>query len=323
MTNEKEYRLRIDQIKLERFKEWRKIITVTITVLIGTFGVAYINHVLQNKQLDQQRLLNDAQLRQNEMKYLGNFLDYALAEDIKKRIRFAEYFSALTISDDLRDKWGVYHANLVDLDTATQKIEKDLADALKAGDIEKARTLEQEVARKQEQVQAIPEKSDVEITQNEILMLLDEDMKPLRYIDNKFEEKTIKGKKVVLDVATGLMWQQSGSKEYMSYDEANVYIEQLNNKQFAGHSDWRLPTLKEAITLLEQTKKNEDLYIDPLFDQNQDQIWTSDLFSNSLAWRLQRRGGGTPSALVVRFNSGKCGIRFIVLSSTTYIRAVR
>lgn len=62
---------------------------------------------------------------------------------------------------------------------------------------------------------------------------------------------------VVLDKASSLMWQQSGSPNYMSYEEAKKYIQQLNEAKFADFSDWRLPTLEEAMSLMEPKKKNE------------------------------------------------------------------
>ena len=48
MTDEQErVDLEMEKLKLERFKVWEKIITVIISVTIGTFGVAYMNYVIQ------------------------------------------------------------------------------------------------------------------------------------------------------------------------------------------------------------------------------------------------------------------------------------
>lgn len=84
------------------------------------------------------------------------------------------------------------------------------------------------------------------------------------------------GDRVILDRECGLMWQQSGSEDTMEYESVHDYISQLNQKGFAGYRDWRLPTLEEAMSLMEPIK--HDLYIDPLFDKKQVRIWTSDLF---------------------------------------------
>ncbi|MDZ7360014.1 MAG: protein kinase [candidate division KSB1 bacterium] len=114
--------------------------------------------------------------------------------------------------------------------------------------------------------------------------------------------------KIVVDRATGLMWQQSGSEEYMIYEKAKPYISQLNRKNFGGYSDWRLPTLEEAMSLMEQSELNGDLHIDPKFDPKQRWIWTADKKSAGVAW-------------VAFFNVGKCG--YYNVASFNYVRAVR
>jgi len=106
-----------------------------------------------------------------------------------------------------------------------------------------------------------------------------------RGFDNQFELMTLKGEKVIFDQASGLMWQQGGSSESMTYKKAKEYISQLKRDRFAGFDDWRLPTLEEAMSLMEPEKMNGDLYIDPKFDKTQRWIWTADLFKGeSWAW---------------------------------------
>jgi len=124
---------------------------------------------------------------------------------------------------------------------------------------------------------------------------------------------------LILDETTGLIWQQSGSKNGMAYVQARQYINNLNNQSFAGCSDWRLPTLEEAMSLMEATRKNEDFYksgsynknsdffIDSLFDRNQRYIWTSDKESARRAW-------------YVNFNKGTC--YYYNISLYCYVRAV-
>ncbi|MBC6950144.1 DUF1566 domain-containing protein [candidate division KSB1 bacterium] len=103
-------------------------------------------------------------------------------------------------------------------------------------------------------------------------------------VTHRYETLDHKGEKIVLDHATGLMWQQSGASEYMSFEKAKKYQQSSNSKRFAGFDDWRLPTLEEAMSLMEREKKNGDLYIDPVFDRTQRYIWTSDKFSESSCW---------------------------------------
>jgi uncharacterized RDD family membrane protein YckC len=113
---------------------------------------------------------------------------------------------------------------------------------------------------------------------------------------NRFEIQK-EDSSVVVDLFSGLTWQRSGSPNYMSHSEAKLDIDSLNSmnngKGFAGFSDWRLPTLEEAMSLME-AKQNEDngLYINSLFDERQPWIWTSDRYSASAAWLVNFIFGG-------------------------------
>ena len=117
--------------------------------------------------------------------------------------------------------------------------------------------------------------------------------------------------KVVYDHASGLMWEQSGS-DNMPYDEIKYYIETLRVQQFAGYSDWRLPTLEEAMSLIEPVQNTRGRYIDSIFDQTQQWIWTSDMkpgFRAGIPW-------------VVYFDVGECNGVAIVRGGA-FVRAVR
>lgn len=95
-------------------------------------------------------------------------------------------------------------------------------------------------------------------------------------IRHDYEMKIINGDKVVIDYCTGLMWHQHGSYKNMSWKRAKKWTEELNKPGYAGFSDWRLPTLEEAVSLLESSRKNGNQFIDPVFDQTQWCIWTCD-----------------------------------------------
>jgi hypothetical protein len=127
---------------------------------------------------------------------------------------------------------------------------------------------------------------------------------------NKFEAKTLNGVGVVIDYATGLMWQQMGSATHMSWHTAREYVDFLNQEQHAGFSDWRLPTIEEFFSLLEPVEEN-GLYINPIFDTTQAFCWTAD-----------STAGLPESAWYVRFDDG--GVWWHFLSSPLYyVRAVR
>lgn len=120
-------------------------------------------------------------------------------------------------------------------------------------------------------------------------------------IDNDFELQH--GGSVVYDKTTGLMWQQSGSENSMTYAEAEKYAREL---RLAGYNDWRLPTLEEGMSLMEP-KEYGDLYIDPKFDRNQKYTWTTDKRTAGVAW-------------AVGFGYGGC---LDVLDGDSFVRAVR
>lgn len=137
----------------------------------------------------------------------------------------------------------------------------------------------------------------------------------------------------ITDRATGLMWQKSGSQTTMSRREATLYVKRLNRERFAGHSDWRLPTIEELASL-SMPQKNHKLYINSVFDSRQTRCWSVDS-------RLQiySFAGSWDSDWILNFVSGqityvirvrKAGAMPYFSYSTTrikepdnYVRAVR
>ncbi len=110
-------------------------------------------------------------------------------------------------------------------------------------------------------------------------------------IEHDYEEKVINGDHVVIDRATGLMWHQSGTKDYINRRYAKEWVRNLNQQKYAGYSDWRLPTVEEAASLLTSGKVN-GRYIDPVFDGKQEWIWTGDSHDSDNAWSADFVGGG-------------------------------
>lgn len=110
-------------------------------------------------------------------------------------------------------------------------------------------------------------------------------------IKHDYEEKVINGDKVVIDSATGLMWHQSGSKNFIKQRYAIEWVRSLNQQKYAGYNDWRFPTVEEAASLLASDKVN-DRYIDPVFDGKQEWIWTGDSHDLDNAWSTDFVGGG-------------------------------
>ncbi|MCP5003249.1 MAG: DUF1566 domain-containing protein [Planctomycetes bacterium] len=130
---------------------------------------------------------------------------------------------------------------------------------------------------------------------------------------NDYERKSVHGVKVVIDRATGLMWHKSGSFTFLSWSYAREWVNNLNQRAYAGFSDWRLPTVEEAVSLLESRKRYGGLYIDPIFDSRQPYIWTGDT----------KEGSGDGVALSVYFDDAR--IRWDETNSfnRNFVRPVR
>ena len=101
----------------------------------------------------------------------------------------------------------------------------------------------------------------------------------------------------IVDYKTRLMWQRGGSA-WLIYPQVQAYIDELNRNQFAGFFDWRLPTLEEAMSLMEPKPQHQNLHIDPVFEDQQ-RIWSSDWQQhNSLAWMANFGHGESEAAYI-------------------------
>ena len=85
----------------------------------------------------------------------------------------------------------------------------------------------------------------------------------------------------VTDLKTGLMWQRGGC-DLTTIRNAQKYVAELNRKNFAGYNDWRLPTMEEALSLLEPQVNEKDLHLHPCFSKEQPFVFLAD----------QRKPGG-------------------------------
>ncbi|PID56010.1 hypothetical protein CSB45_12975 [candidate division KSB3 bacterium] len=134
---------------------------------------------------------------------------------------------------------------------------------------------------------------------------LDSARRPLAYIHNQYERQD----DVVLDRATGLIWQQSGSSR-LSYAQAVDYVEGLNAANWGGFADWRLPTVPELLSLLGPKRSLSGLYIASIFEARQ--VW---------CWSADRVAASSGSAWRVDFALG--GVRWSGFRSYGYVRCVR
>ncbi len=72
----------------------------------------------------------------------------------------------------------------------------------------------------------------------------------------------------VVDLVTGLRWQRRGF-DIMSNRMLRREIDSLNRTGFAGHSDWRLPTLAEALSLMQKDRNAKGQYVHQCFSADQ------------------------------------------------------
>ena len=85
----------------------------------------------------------------------------------------------------------------------------------------------------------------------------------------------------VSDRATGLMWQRGGY-DITSIRNLKKIVSEINQAKLAGYGDWRLPTIEEALSLLEPRENFKGVYLHPCFSKKEPYIFTAD----------ERRPGG-------------------------------
>lgn len=96
---------------------------------------------------------------------------------------------------------------------------------------------------------------------------------------------------VLVDHATRLVWEQSGSDEELDRPMAVQYITYLNKIQFGGFAVWRLPTADEASSLLRPPAQEGGLHVSGLFDPVQSRIWCVDTTEDDTPFRVDFRRG--------------------------------
>lgn len=107
----------------------------------------------------------------------------------------------------------------------------------------------------------------------------DSEYNPSGNFENSFAAST--SPEVIIDQRTSLMWQRDGL-DINSIRTINKHIEELNKQKFAGFSDWRLPSMEEAMSLMEPEKNNKDIFLKPCFSKEQPFIFVA----------AQRKPGG-------------------------------
>lgn len=133
------------------------------------------------------------------------------------------------------------------------------------------------------------------------------------------------GNGTVTDNNTGLMWELKTAEDNnvnysnpndadnnYSWENAQSAVDDLNAMNYAGRSDWRLPTAEELGTLLDLSKDQPGPVIDTNFFTHckPGNYWTADSYAAdfNMAWAL---------------NFSTAGDDFLNKSNSFYVRAVR
>jgi len=90
----------------------------------------------------------------------------------------------------------------------------------------------------------------------------------------------------VRDVGTGLVWQRSVPDRTFAFDEARAYCSQLT---LAGQQDWRLPSMTELLTLIDEGAPAAPMIDATAFPNTPGEaFWTSSEFggSSGMAWQV-------------------------------------
>jgi len=80
--------------------------------------------------------------------------------------------------------------------------------------------------------------------------------------------------RTVVDERTGIMWQRGGL-DLCSSSSMKRRIEQLQAEGFADYHDWRLPTLAEAMSLMQAEPNSKGLHLHLCFSQEQPFIFVA------------------------------------------------
>ncbi len=86
------------------------------------------------------------------------------------------------------------------------------------------------------------------------------------YGENAFVDN---GDGTITDDATGLTWSQADSGEGMDWPTALAWVQRLNEEEYLGHDDWRLPDAKELQSIVDYGRgpdSTDSAAIDPLFE---------------------------------------------------------
>jgi hypothetical protein len=110
-------------------------------------------------------------------------------------------------------------------------------------------------------------------------------------------------KGIIIELSKGLVWMKYDtyqlSNKWMSWVQVRDYAEELNQKMYAGYSNWRMPSTLEAKSLYDKKYTNKDhmgqeVPVDEIFSAGFCFLcWTSEVRNKIQAIRFGYRKGVT------------------------------
>ncbi|WP_161629853.1 protein kinase domain-containing protein [Desulfogranum japonicum] len=139
---------------------------------------------------------------------------------------------------------------------------------------------------------------------------LNERFRPLKPICNRI---TINDD-LIFDAATGLSWKRQSSLYPLTLEQAEQYVQRLNNEQQGEETHWRLPTMDELLSLLGSEGRR---ILGAFLPEKSTWLWSCDLHGKHEAWflNLDMRYAGTQDINCLNYVRPVCTINF---ESTQY-----
>lgn len=91
---------------------------------------------------------------------------------------------------------------------------------------------------------------------------------------------------VVHDNTADLLWQRRGSGYTMNWQQAFEYVAHLNEIEYQGRSNWRLPTMTELVALLDPDQRRDGCWINRMFDSSIHWLWSADRSTKKQSWMV-------------------------------------